>query len=121
MLTEQMSGWELAIERGSLFHHWIHQDSVGIDLKDSVRVEDDPILQRWWQNWHVNTLILPQGVVYSEMQLSGPILDYRLVAQFDRLIVAENRHLYIADWKTGSRAPNQTVYEAIGKRESIDL
>lgn len=110
MLTEQMAGWELAIERGSLLHRWIHQESVGIDLTDSVRGEDDPILQRWWQNWRVTPPVLPEGVFYSEIQLSVPILDHRLVAQFDRLIVTESGQLYIADWKTGLITPDQTVY-----------
>ncbi|MBJ66664.1 MAG: hypothetical protein CME28_01475 [Gemmatimonadetes bacterium] len=47
-LTEQSADWELVIERRSLFHRWIHQQSVGIDLTDSVRGQEDPILQRWW-------------------------------------------------------------------------
>ena len=51
-----------------------------------------------------------RGVFYSEIQLSVPILDDRLVAQFDRLIVTESGQLYIADWKTGLRTPDQTVY-----------
>ena len=67
MLTEQMADWELAIERGSLSHRWIHQESVGIDLTDSMRGEEDPILKRWWQNWRVTPPVLPEGVSFSEI------------------------------------------------------
>ena len=111
MLTDQMAGWERAIERGSLFHRWIHQESVGIDLADSVRNEDDAVLQRWWENWCSTPPALPEGTVYSEIQLSAPILSHRLVAQFDRLIVTESGRMHIADWKTGLKAPVQSVFD----------
>lgn len=112
MLTDRMAGWENAIERGSLFHRWVHQDSVGMDLTDSVRGTGDPLLQRWWSNWCNTPPMLPKGVLYSEIQLSVPIQSHRLVAQFDRMIITEEGHLHIGDWKTGLREPEQSVYEA---------
>lgn len=105
-LSEEMKLWERAVERGALFHHWMHQDGVGVDVDAWVLECEDDTLVRWWKNWRQVPADLPDGAIFSEVQLSVPLLSHRLVAQFDRIVASADGRLYIGDWKTGQRVPD---------------
>lgn len=107
-LSEEMAVWERAVERGAQFHHWMHQDSIGVGVDAWALECGDEMLVRWWKNWLQTPAELPAGVVYSEVQLSVPLLSRRLVAQYDRIVAAADGRIYIGDWKTGQRVPDAT-------------
>ena len=104
-LSQEMDLWERAVERGALFHHWMHQDGIGVDVDAWAQEHEDELLVRWWRNWRQTPAPQPAGQVLSEVQLSVPLLSHRLLAQFDRIVVAEGGGIWIGDWKTGQCIP----------------
>ncbi|MBS1251797.1 MAG: hypothetical protein MAG451_00830 [Anaerolineales bacterium] len=76
-------------------------------MSDSVAESDDARLQQWWRNYRLHPPNIPEGQTFSEIEVSVPLVDYRLVAKFDRLISAQDGRIVIVDWKTGNRRPDQ--------------
>jgi len=109
-LTDRLSEWERAINRGSQFHHLILQQSLGLDVEESVCRSDDKLLVDWWRNWCELGPELPLGKVFSETMLSVPLASRRLVAKFDRVLLGEDGRAWIFDWKTGRKKPDKSAY-----------
>jgi CRISPR/Cas system-associated exonuclease Cas4 (RecB family) len=110
-ITGQLEQWEKAIERGQLFHHWAQQDSLGLAVDEVAQTHGDELLVRWWANMRAQPpQNMPAGQVFSEVQLSVPVGRYRLIAKFDRVIFAADGRVYIIDWKTGRRRPQQQEF-----------
>ncbi len=109
-LTDHLSEWEQAIQRGLSFHQLILQESLGLHVEAAIDKSDDPLLQTWWDNWRRQAPDMPRGELFSETILSVPCGERRLVAKFDRVIFAEDGRVLIFDWKTGRRKPQQAEY-----------
>ena len=111
-LTDRLSEWEEAIRRGLAFHQFVLQQSLGMDVETVVQKSDDPLLVTWWQNWCQRLPEAPEGELLSETMLSVPLAGHRLVAKFDRVLIAADGKVWIFDWKTGRRKPEQAVFAA---------
>lgn len=109
-LTEKLGEWEQAISRGLLFHQLVLQESLGLDVVELVRKSEDPLLSDWWRNWQAQPPMMPTGEIFSETMLSVPFGAHRLVAKFDRVVIAEGGRAWILDWKTGRSKPEQSAY-----------
>ncbi|GAB4517458.1 MAG: hypothetical protein OHK0046_24060 [Anaerolineae bacterium] len=95
---------EQHMQRGADFHHMVHQHSLGIPAEVlSARVMDQQ-LAGWWRNYlNADLLHTLPARRYAEIQLTAPLLNYRLVAKFDLLALGERA--VIVDWKTSERKP----------------
>lgn len=109
-LTDQLNEWEQAIQRGLSFHQLILQESLGMDVETVVQNSDDAMLVAWWANWRGQPPQMPPGEIFSETMLSVPFGTHRLVAKFDRVLIAADERVVIFDWKTGRRKPTQADY-----------
>ena len=112
-VTAEANAWEAALERGQLFHQLAHQDALGLDVSPVVDGCGDPLLQQWWRNLLLHPPVIPPGQTLSEVEISVPLANYRLVAKFDRLVSADDGRIIIVDWKTGQRRPDpDQLYES---------
>ncbi|MYA21375.1 MAG: PD-(D/E)XK nuclease family protein [Gemmatimonadetes bacterium] len=109
-LTDQLDEWEAAADRGRAFHQFVLQESLGMDVEDAVQRSRDPLLAAWWRNWREQPPVVPEGVVFGETMLSVPLAGRRLVAKFDRVVLANGGRAWIFDWKTGRKKPEQAAY-----------
>lgn len=98
------SGWEKRAQQGAAFHRLVHQHTVGIPEQALTEAISDPDLHRWWQAYlHTPPPDLPTEVRRSEIRLSTPLNNYRLVARYDLLAITPGRRAVIVDWKTSQR------------------
>ncbi|MCE2446887.1 MAG: PD-(D/E)XK nuclease family protein [Candidatus Latescibacteria bacterium] len=109
-LTDQLDEWEAAADRGRAFHQLVLQESLGMDVEDAVQRSRDPLLAAWWRNWREQPPVVPEGAVFGETMLSVPLAGRRLVAKFDRVVLADDGRAWIFDWKTGRKKPEQAAY-----------
>ena len=99
-------GVDQAAERGRFFHHLVHQDALGLEVAPLVAASGDLELMAWWENYRRSPPAgLPQGVVFSELELWVPLGPWWLAARFDRVVVGTDGRVCIADWKTGRQPP----------------
>lgn len=109
-LTDQLDEWEAAADRGRAFHQFVLQESLGLEVEDAVQRSRDPLLAAWWRNWRQQPPVVPAGAVFGETMLSVPLAGRRLVAKFDRVVLADDGRAWIFDWKTGRKKPAQAAY-----------
>jgi len=83
---------------------------LGMDVEDAVQRSRDPRLAVWWRNWREQAPVVPEGAVFGETMLSVPLAGRRLVAKFDRVVLADDGRAWIFDWKTGRKKPEQAAY-----------
>jgi hypothetical protein len=87
---------------GATFHRLIHQHRLGIPA-EQLRPDDDGPLGEWWRAY----LAAPPADLpreqYTELALSVPLGEHRLIAKFDLLAVEPGRRAVIVDWKTSRR------------------
>ncbi|MBI2506460.1 MAG: PD-(D/E)XK nuclease family protein [Candidatus Latescibacteria bacterium] len=97
---------ERGAARGRLFHHLVHQHALGLEVEALVAASKDPELAEWWSNFkHHPPVGLPEGEVFSELELWVPLGPGWLTARFDRVVVGQGGRLCIVDWKTGRGLP----------------
>ncbi len=127
-LTGSEQEWERSLHRGQELHLFIQQAALGMDVDSLVRAAGDRQLSRWWESVIEHPPPQPEGKVYSEIELTVPLGDHRLVARFDRLIVSDSG-IHIVDWKTGTpqdvtrleRSWQTTVYRFVAVEASTQL
>ncbi len=98
---------EKKIEIGYLFHQLVQRFFSGMSpilLTDTI---EDPILQEWWGYFLDLNLLEQPGVKFAEKMISVPFNGYRLVAKYDLLILLDNGHIEIYDWKTSISQPHR--------------
>lgn len=110
--TDSLDEWEAAAHRGQVFHQFVLQESLGmeVEVEAAVRQSSDPLLAAWWRNWHEQPPTTPAGTMFGETMISVPLAGRRLVARFDRVILADDGRAWIFDWKTGRKKPTQATY-----------
>ena len=81
-----------------------------MDVEDAVQPSRDPLLAAWWRNWREQPPVVPTGTAFGETMLSVPLAGRRLVAKFDRVVLADDGRAWIFDWKTGRKKPAQAAF-----------
>jgi hypothetical protein len=106
---------ESFLQKGSEFHHLVHQHLLGVPNERLLNLIHDLDLGQWWEN-HQRFLDdlarqRPWLKRYPEVVLTTPFKDYRLVAKFDLLLLGEDGKATIFDWKTSRALPNRKWLE----------
>ena len=110
-VTDSEEQWEEATRRGQLFHHFVQQSSLGLDVQATVAACGDPVLAGWWENYRRFAPRPGEGErVLSEVELSAAAGEFSAVAKFDRILLpapGNSASIRIVDWKTGLQRPRQ--------------
>lgn len=116
--SEPVIEQERAIERGSRFHHMLHQAVIGIPPTNLAEQCEDPFLQLWWQNYLTHP---PQDLPkqhHPEFTLHAPFAGFRLIAKFDLIAIEPGQRAVIVDWKT---APHRPARSTLARRMQTRL
>jgi hypothetical protein len=105
--AEPVLEYEAAMQRGTLFHRLVQQQLLGIPVERLGSLAKDADLSRWWQNY-LEFNFPPRAALYPEVTLSMPVLNCRLVAKYDVILVTPEGQAIIYDWKTSHRRPNRS-------------
>lgn len=104
--TEPVAEHERHMQRGSDFHHLVHQHLVGLpaDVLTASIMDDE--LRGWWQGYLGSGFLdsLPEQR-YAEHTLTMPFAGRRLLAKYDLVAVEPGERVIIVDWKTSQRKP----------------
>jgi hypothetical protein len=92
---------ESAMQQGALFHRLIQQHLLGIPAERLTPLAKGSELSRWWQNY-LGFKYPSATALYPEVTLSMPLMDCRLVAKFDLILVGPEGRVTIYDWKTSA-------------------
>ncbi len=102
--------FEQQMERGSRFHHLVHQHLIGIPadvLEDTI---PDGTIGTWWDNYLAYGLADLPPNRSPEITLTAPLAGKRLVAKYDLLALNSDRAV-IVDWKTALHRPKRERLE----------
>jgi hypothetical protein len=120
------------IQLGSSFHQLVQQYYLGVDqdrLRDMAR--RDSLLTHWWENFLAHKPDSQNDIEHTEISMSTPVDQYRLVAKYDLIVIKDKtplvragsslshpndfgevlRNAVIFDWKT-SRKPPERKWQA---------
>jgi hypothetical protein len=96
------------------FHRLVHQHLLGLSPEALSATVHDPDLDRWWQAYLAYVPTFSSARVLPEIGLSTPLAGYRLVAQYDAIVVSSNlpglgnlAGFHIIDWKTYRQRPSR--------------
>lgn len=105
------------------FHQLVHQHLLGLPVETLSASVHDPDLERWWQAYLAYVPTFGDARVIPEVGLSAPLAGYRVVAQYDAIVVSGQRStkhgegpgvmgsqspsLLIIDWKTYRQRPSR--------------
>jgi len=102
---------ELHLQRGSAFHHLLHQYYAGVAASClATAAAGDPTLLRWWETYLLRPPPeLPATYLRPEAVLSAPLAGHRLVARLDLLAIEPGAGAAVIDWKTSSMRPTRSA------------
>ena len=105
--TEPALENERHLQEGQGFHRLAQQYLIGIPADKLAPLANTPNLQRWWENFTSFGQTSLKGLtgLYSEVTLSAPLGDFRLVAKYDLIAITEDEKIIIYDWKTYRKRP----------------
>jgi len=105
--TEPALENEKHLQEGQNFHRLAQQYLLGIPTEKLAKLANTPNLQRWWENFLSFSQASLTGLtgLFPEVTLSAPLGDFRLVAKYDLIAVAEDGRIVIYDWKTYRKRP----------------
>jgi len=92
---------------GEYFHRLVQQYFAGIPPEQISKLANTDNLRRWWENFEASdslTSLIGLKSLKTEITLSAPLGNYRLVAKFD-LIARDGDKFIIYDWKTYRKRP----------------
>jgi len=102
------------------FHRLVHQHLLGIPADTLSASVHDSDLERWWRAYLAYVPTLKSARVMPEVSLSIPLSEYRVVAQYDAIVVSgkltaesgvsqgsDRPPLLIIDWKTYRQRPSR--------------
>jgi CRISPR/Cas system-associated exonuclease Cas4 (RecB family) len=104
--AEPADEYEAQLRQGEAFHRLVHQHQAGVpaELLTKMAGSEDPDeagrLQEWWTHYLEDAPDDLPKVRYSEVALSAPLGNYRLVAKYDLIAVEPGQRAVIVDWKT---------------------
>lgn len=93
-------------QEGQLFHRLVQQHILGLPADRLARLASTPDLRRWWENYITLPLSLSGYTQYTELTLSAPLGNFRLLAKYDLAAVKPGQEALIYDWKTYARRPS---------------
>jgi predicted RecB family nuclease len=108
--AEPMDEQERHGRLGRDFHRLAHQHLLGLPAAALSATVHDADLGRWWQAYLAYAATLSGAQVMPEIGLSTALAGYRLVAQYDALVVGQTAnppHFLIIDWKTYRQRPTR--------------
>jgi hypothetical protein len=94
---------ELAMQRGAQFHSLVQQQQLGIPVDCLTALAQEEALSRWWLAYLSALPALMKGERFPEISLSAPLMQYRLLAKYDLLVVLPEGRVAIYDWKTSAK------------------
>ena len=98
---------EKHIQEGEYFHRLAQQYLIGIPAEQITKLANTENLQKWWSNF-LNSPDLSRlrnlTDLYAETTLSAPLGNFRLLAKYDLIVVADGKAT-IYDWKTYRKRP----------------
>ncbi len=83
------------------FHRLVHQHLLGLPTGILSASVHDPDLERWWRAYLAYVPTFGNARILPEVGLSTPLAGYRVMAQYDAIIVS---HQHSAEQHTGARA-----------------
>lgn len=89
------------------FHQLVHQHLLGLPTENLSASVHDPDLERWWKAYLAYVPNFGNVRVMPEVGLSTPLAGYRLMAQYDAVVVSDQQAMLIVDWKTYRQRPSQ--------------
>jgi len=105
--AEPVEEYERHQQLGLTFHRMVQQHLVGIPEARLSPLAADPDLERWWRNYSVYH---PAGMSpdaaadaahrYPEVTLTASLVERRLLAKYDLVVVQPGLRAVIFDWKT---------------------
>jgi CRISPR/Cas system-associated exonuclease Cas4 (RecB family) len=100
-------------QEGEYFHRLVQQHLIGIPAEQVSKLANTDNLQRWWGNY-INAKDLSDFThralhenltgLHTEITLSAPLGNFRLVAKYDLIAIDQNK-VTIYDWKTYRKRP----------------
>ncbi|MSP12203.1 MAG: PD-(D/E)XK nuclease family protein [Chloroflexi bacterium] len=108
--TARTAEYDERMARGRFFHTLIQQHTLGLDVTELVGGADEQI-QGWWQAFISQGPAIPAGRVFTEIELTAPLLRWSIVARFDRVIAQPDGRILIIDWKAEDRLPKRAWVE----------
>jgi CRISPR/Cas system-associated exonuclease Cas4 (RecB family) len=102
-------------QEGEYFHRLAQQYLIGIPTEQIGKLANTPNLQRWWENF-LNardlTGLKDLSGLRTEATLSAPLGNFRLLAKYDLIGLADDGKVYIYDWKTYRKRPKNDWLQA---------
>jgi CRISPR/Cas system-associated exonuclease Cas4 (RecB family) len=103
---------ERHMNQGLVFHRMAHQTTLaGVDSEHLGHMAQDEDLRRWWHNFMTSTPYDMPGLRFPELYLSAPLVQWRVVAKIDLLVLSPEGKITILDWKTSQRRPPRSWVE----------
>jgi hypothetical protein len=90
---------------GQLFHRLVQQHLLGIPADRLARLANPPDLDRWWKNYISSDFEIRDYAKYTELSLSAPLGQHRLLAKYDLVAIDPGKKAIIFDWKTYLKRP----------------
>ncbi len=90
---------------GQQFHRMVQQSLIGLPAAKLARMANTPELSRWWDNFLAHGPQLDGFKLFTELTLSAPVGDQRLMAKYDLVAVKPGEQAIIFDWKTYRKRP----------------
>ncbi len=106
---------ERRMDQGALFHKVVRQYLTGVpEAEIGKSLASDEVLRNWWENFltevkdgGLGMIVDPANHHYEEITLSMPVDRFRLLAQYDLLVIQPGGKLTIFDWKTSQNHPKR--------------
>ncbi len=92
-------------QEGQLFHRLVQQHLLGLPADKLAELANTPNLERWWQNYLKADFGLNDFSTYTELTLSCPIGNHRVLAKYDLVAIKPGEKAIIFDWKTYAKRP----------------
>ena len=98
--------FEASMERGTQFHHLVHQHQIGIPTDILAEIIPDEIIEAWWERYLGAGFKDLAAHRFPEITLSMPLAGRSLVAKYDLITIDDDRAV-IVDWKTARNRPKR--------------
>jgi hypothetical protein len=92
-------------QEGRLFHQLVQQHLIGLPAEKLTQLANTANLSRWWTNYLQTDFNLGIAKKFTELTLSAPIGQNRLLAKYDLVAVLPGSRALIYDWKTYQKRP----------------
>jgi hypothetical protein len=94
---------EAHMQRALDFHRMVHQHLLGVSEARLTAQAGEGDLRVWWENYLAAQPADIEGEHFPELTLSAPLAGYRLIAQYDLVVLTPDGRALIFDWKTSGR------------------